>query len=110
MSNIAIRLLRKKENNLSGKSYIRYRYEGQFKIKSTPDIDFIDIYFADEAVVQCNILIIKILNQMMMINPQLQIDFDVNASRTVSGTYFFLGIVFSFLRRLIVFNHLIACS
>ena len=89
MSNIAIRLLRKKENNLSGKSYIRYRYEGQFKIKSTPDTDFTDIYFADEAVVQCNILIIKILNQMMMINPQLQIDFDVNASRTVSGTYFF---------------------
>ena len=56
-------LLREKENNKSGKSYIWYTSTGTFSDKVTPDIGF-----TDEAVVQCNVPVVKLLLQMMMIS------------------------------------------
>ena len=47
--------------------------QGAFLNKVTPNI-----YFTDEAVVQCDVSVVKILFQVMVIYIWSQIDFDVN--------------------------------
>ena len=73
--------------------------------RSTFEIDFTDVHFTDEAIVQCNIFVIKILKQVV-INWQLQ-NFNVNASHTVSETDFVYSFYFlQILKPVILFNHL----
>ena len=59
-----------------GELMSKYRYLmllGAFPDKVTPDIDFID-----EAVVQCYVLVVRILFQVLVIYEWPQVNFDVN--------------------------------
>ena len=78
------------ENNSMRKIWT-FDATGAFPYTTTPDIDF-----TDEAVVQCDVSVIKVLSSLIVIYKWPQTNFDVNTSCTVSGPGF--AYCFNFLR------------